>query len=108
MGSKFSYDCHYCGKINHKSNKHSYVGKYCNNKCQAAYQNKLKIEQWLSGTIAGHTSKILQVKRWVKKYLIEIRGNKCDLYIVWKNVYCIDLQLFILKYSYIGIAQIWK
>jgi hypothetical protein len=79
MGSKFSYECHYCGKINHKSNKHSYVGKYCNNKCQASHQNKLKIEQWLSGALTGHSLKTLQVKRWVKNYLIEIRGNKCEI-----------------------------
>lgn len=50
--------------------------KYCSNKCQFVYQNRIFIEQWKSGEVAGLTS-IGLVNKTVKRYLREKFGNKC-------------------------------
>lgn len=52
--------------------------KYCNNNCQNQYQNKLRIEKWLSGEGKGYTTNG-QTKRFVRRFLIEKANNCCQL-----------------------------
>jgi 5-methylcytosine-specific restriction endonuclease McrA len=62
-------ECLNCGKVETKYNTQ---GKYCNAKCQHAYQNQIKLNEWLSGgrTWSG------ALPNWVRKYISE-RDNDC-------------------------------
>lgn len=51
----------------------SKVNKYCSNKCQAEYQNKRRIDQWLSG------SSNIFPRFAVKAYLLERQNNRCSI-----------------------------
>lgn len=63
--------CKYCEKqLNSK------VKIYCNNQCQRDLENKTKIDLWLSNELAGGSH--YGVRSWVKRYLIETRGEKCE------------------------------
>ena len=64
-----------CLNCNGKKARSSY--KYCSNKCQFDYQYKKYIEQWLNGKVNGVRAGGL-VSRYIKKYLREINGNKCQ------------------------------
>lgn len=52
--------------------------KYCSRECQTLFQNSLTIDKWLNDEISGLTTTgtLMPV---LKKYLIELRGNKCEL-----------------------------
>jgi hypothetical protein len=50
--------------------------RYCSNSCQLEYQRVQNIEKWLAGQISGGTTS--GVRGWVKQYLIDTRGNKCE------------------------------
>lgn len=52
--------------------------KYCSNQCQANYQYKKYISEWLEGYVDGSTS-IGTVSSHVKRYLREINNNMCEL-----------------------------
>jgi len=64
--------CNYCG--NQKARK-SY--KYCSNRCQQEVQYKKYIDEWLNGNASGLKHGGL-VSAYVKRYLREISGNKCQ------------------------------
>ena len=50
---------------------------YCNNKCQAEYQYKKTIEEWLSGkNIMSYGAIVISVN--IRKYLFEIHNSKCQ------------------------------
>ena len=51
--------------------------KFCSLTCQQRYLFLKRIEQWLIGEING-TDKV-GASRYIKRYLIETRGNKCEL-----------------------------
>lgn len=56
------------------------VDKYCDNKCQMAYQYKSYIERWLDGKESGVTSgNAVVVSEHIRKYLTEKHNNKCEL-----------------------------
>jgi predicted restriction endonuclease len=49
---------------------------YCDNKCQAEFQNKAKYEKLQDGQIEG-LGNLDSVARTAKRYLIKLHGNKC-------------------------------
>jgi hypothetical protein len=53
-------------------------GKYCSHKCQHEYQSKQYIERWLMGLETGNQFDT-KVSPTVRRYLIELYGNKCQL-----------------------------
>jgi len=71
MLKKLRADCMNCGR------KTSYSGyKYCSNRCQADYQYKMYIQEWLAGQKTGLQGHGV-VSRHVKRYLREKYDNKC-------------------------------
>ncbi len=50
--------------------------KYCSNKCQAAYQYKIYINQWLGGEVTG-LQRLGIVSGHVKRYLREKYNDQC-------------------------------
>lgn len=51
--------------------KGRYNRLYCSNKCQIEYQRNIKFDKIKNGIYSGNT-------RFLKKYLIEIRGHRCE------------------------------
>lgn len=76
MSSYRIVKCVQCGT--EKKQPSSTMGVYCSNKCQAQNTSKKVVERWLSGEDTGYTGKLLGLKRSVRNYLIETRGNKCE------------------------------
>ena len=69
------FTCLNCGKVN-PIKGHSYTNKYCNNCCQQQHRSRLLVKEWKE-----HEGKTAwrQVPEWVKKYLLEQRGHKCEV-----------------------------
>lgn len=65
------------------------LGKYCSNLCQKKYEYQKQVKLWLSGSIKGYTGKAKQTKAFVRKYLFETRGAKCEN-CGWDKVHPID------------------
>jgi len=72
--NKKNFNCPHCGK-EHVFKGHSYVNKYCDNKCQADYQSNEKIRAWLEEGKDWGT----QIPRWAKRHLAELHGYKCSV-----------------------------
>ena len=53
-------------------------GKFCSYKCKLDYQYKQNIEKWKNGEILG-CDNCGQISRFVKKYLLNKVGNKCEI-----------------------------
>jgi hypothetical protein len=51
--------------------------KFYSNQCQKIYQRKVYIERWLLGLESG--GNVYGVSSYVRNYLYELRGEKCDL-----------------------------
>jgi hypothetical protein len=62
-------ECPHCGKLV-SSRK-----IYCDNKCQAEFQNQRKLKAWLAGEIEINT---VNVSKTLKNYLLEQCGHKCS------------------------------
>lgn len=69
------FTCLNCGK-NNPIKGHSYTNKYCNNSCQQQHRSRLLVKEWKDH--AGETA-WRQVPEYVKKYLIEQRGHRCEV-----------------------------
>lgn len=54
------------------------TGKYCSNECQQEYQYKQNIEKWKNGEKTG-CDKYGQISPFVKRYLLNKVGNKCEI-----------------------------
>lgn len=54
------------------------VKYYCNFQCQQEFSYKSNIEAWLNGKIDGHVANGAHVSKYVRKWLISTRGNKCE------------------------------
>jgi hypothetical protein len=67
------FTCLNCGKQN-QSKGNSFTNKYCNNKCQAEHRSRMLVSDWKD----GHAKPWAKVPDWIKKYLIEHRGHKCQ------------------------------
>jgi len=67
--------------------------KYCSNKCQADYQYKHCIEKWKSRSRSGSDRVATKnVSRHLKRYLIEVGGEKCSL-CGWKKRHLITKRV---------------
>ena len=53
-------------------------GKYCSRECQAKYESKVQIEQWLKGEIEGGYD-TGHVASWVRRWLHEKYKEACQL-----------------------------
>lgn len=58
--------------------------KYCSQKCGEAYKNKARVEAWLTGKDNG--TRFSTTAKFIKPYLIETRGNKCEI-CEWSKVH---------------------
>ncbi|AUE23389.1 hypothetical protein Ro1_00166 [Raoultella phage Ro1] len=58
--------------------KKNTLSKYCSNKCQRDYEYKARVESWLRGEYLGYTGKTAQIANFVRRYLLETRGEKCE------------------------------
>ena len=52
--------------------------RYCSNRCQQAHKVDVLVERWLAGEISGLRDNGV-VTRWVKAWLRETRGDRCEL-----------------------------
>lgn len=52
--------------------------KYCNNKCSSEHQHKKSVDKWKADPSYGQDEYAL-VKKFVRKYLLRIRGEKCEV-----------------------------
>lgn len=68
------FTCLNCGK-NNPVKGNSYTNKYCNNSCQQQHRSRLLVNEWKDNqsNIAWR-----QVPDYIKRYLIEQRGHKCE------------------------------
>lgn len=68
------FTCLNCGKQN-ASKGNSFTNKYCNNKCQAEHRSRTLVSEWKT----GNTKPWAKVPDWVKRYLIDNRGYRCEI-----------------------------
>ena len=68
------FTCLNCGR-NNPIKGHSYTNKYCNNSCQQQHRSRQLVNDWKT---AKEPSAWRQVPDWVKKYLIQERGHRCE------------------------------
>lgn len=59
--------------------EYSSNGYYCSNKCQIEYQYKSYISRWLEGFEKGWTSKTRVLSDYIRKYLFELKGARCEV-----------------------------
>jgi hypothetical protein len=52
--------------------------KFCSNKCQFLKSNEILVNQWLNGEIAGYTGRLLQIRNFVRRYIIIKNDSKCQ------------------------------
>jgi len=69
------FTCLNCGKVNNIKG-HSYTNKYCNNSCQQQHRSRLLVKEWKDHEGETHWR---QVPEYVKKYLIQERGHRCEV-----------------------------
>ena len=77
------FTCLNCGK-NNPVKGHSYTNKYCNNSCQQQHRSRLLVNEWKE---KPEQKTWRQVPDWIKKYLINERGHKCEICGIteWQN-----------------------
>lgn len=69
------FTCLNCGKVNPVKG-HSYTNKYCNNSCQQQHRSRSLVNEWKEHP---EQKAWRQVPEWIKKYLINERGHKCEV-----------------------------
>jgi len=75
MPSKLESICTYCNiKFIHS---HSSYGKYCSNRCQQDYQNKIIIENWLEGNDKGYKVGY-RIKKPIRDFLLKESNYSCS------------------------------
>ena len=70
-----TYFCLNCNK-EHKWRGVNYANKYCDNKCQQAFEFKQYIVEWKQGLRDGKCGK-LQTSKYIKRYILEKQDGKC-------------------------------
>ena len=79
MSNLGCFTCLNCGKVNPVKG-HSYTNKYCNNSCQQQHRGRQlvasKVQEWKESKTPTAWAK---VPEWIKKYLIEKQGHKCEV-----------------------------
>ena len=63
-------------KLINTPSKKTRIRIYCDSKCQNEHKRNIKIQAWLNGENAGRRGKT-GTARWIKHYLIKIRGERC-------------------------------
>jgi len=76
------FTCLNCGRVNPVKG-HSYTNKYCNNKCQQEHKSRLLVNEWKDNQTKTAWR---QVPDYVKRYLIDQRGAKCEI--------CLNMEHF--------------
>lgn len=66
-------NCIECGE---KLNRNA--AKYCGQGCKSKHENSKRISQWLNGELSGVSGKAKQTKRFVRKYIFDLRGTACS------------------------------
>lgn len=78
MSNLGCFTCLNCGKVN-AIKGHSYTNKYCNNSCQQEHQRRHKafenVQKWKE---AKEPQAWAKIPDWIKQYLINNRGHKCE------------------------------
>lgn len=54
------------------------TSKYCSNSCQQEYEYRQRVDSWLSGKEVGYMGKTKNIKNFVRRWLFETRGCKCE------------------------------
>ena len=62
--------CHFCGKEAKK--------KYCSVQCQADERRTQSIELWKGKKVIGYSGKSMNLKPFVRDYMLEKAENKCS------------------------------
>lgn len=68
------YNCLFCNKENKDKGK-QYVGKYCNNQCQANHTK----QRWLEDNQEAFENGLLKARAAIKKFVVERDGYKCAI-----------------------------
>lgn len=76
--------CERCTKV--LTNKQT---RYCSNKCQRSAASELVVEMWLGGADVGYTGKAVQIKKAIRRYLLEQAKNACSL-CGWDRLHPVD------------------
>lgn len=53
-------------------------GSYCSRTCHSLYDRNNKIHSWLTGELSAMSGKTLQIKGFVRDYLINLSNNQCS------------------------------
>ena len=67
------YHCLNCQK--ERAISHQKVNKYCSLPCQQEYQNKKRIDDWLTGKILPKKN---GTSAWIKRYILEKQNFQCN------------------------------
>lgn len=70
------YNCLSCGKEN-AFKGHSYLNKYCDNKCQQDHRYKDYISEWKQGRELGNNK--YGTSKHIHRYVLEKQSNKCAI-----------------------------
>lgn len=52
--------------------------KYCSNSCQKSYEYKNNIKEWLNGNDIGYVGKTLQIKKYIRRFLLDEANHQCS------------------------------
>lgn len=81
------FNCLNCDKIL-KYRRNTY-NKYCNNKCHKEYEYIELVVRWLKGNECGWSGITRGLKPFIRRYLFETRGAKCEC-CGWDKVHPVD------------------
>ena len=70
---KLPENCILCGQSLNKGSK-----SYCSRKCHRQFEYLKMIADWQTGLLSGVSGKILQVKNFIRKYMLELVDDKCS------------------------------
>lgn len=51
---------------------------YCSTRCQKDYENSLNVTRWLDGNDLGYSGASMQLKPFVRRYMLELFDNSCS------------------------------
>lgn len=72
-----TFTCLSCNSVNFLQK--NTTGKYCSNHCQMEHLYFKNVKRWLSGEEKGWTGRTAQLKNFVRRWLFETRGARCEL-----------------------------
>lgn len=72
------YICRHCDKSFKRDGGVSY-GYYCSNRCQMDFQYFQRLQKWFEGIDPGWTGHTVQLKPFIRRYLLEKYNYACVL-----------------------------